>query len=58
VPVEVSNAPHRFCRYDRRCRLSINAEGKITRSSIVYDSRGLSGTIRHELAVLALEPLQ
>jgi hypothetical protein len=38
--------------------LSINAEGKITRASIVYDSRALSATSRSELAALTLEPLQ
>ena len=38
--------------------LSINAEGKITRVSIVYDSRNLSATSRNELAALTLEPLQ
>jgi hypothetical protein len=38
--------------------LSINAEGQITRASIVYDSRDLSATSRNELAALTLEPLQ
>ncbi len=38
--------------------LSINAEGQITRASIVYDSRNLSATSRNELAALTLEPLQ
>ena len=38
--------------------LSINTEGKITRASIVYDSRNLSATSRSELAALTLEPLQ
>ena len=38
--------------------LSINAEGKITRVSIVYDSRNLSAARRSELAALTLEPLQ
>ncbi len=37
--------------------LSINTEGKITRASIVYDSRNLSATSRSELAALTLEPL-
>ena len=38
--------------------LSINAEGKITRVNIVYDSRNLSAASRNELAALTLEPLQ
>ena len=38
--------------------LSINAEGKITRASIVYDSRDLSASSRSELAAFTLEPLQ
>jgi limonene-1,2-epoxide hydrolase len=38
--------------------LSINTEGKITRVSIIYDSRNLSATNRSDLAALALEPLQ
>jgi hypothetical protein len=38
--------------------LSINAEGKITRVSIVCDSRNLAATNRNELAALTLEPLQ
>jgi len=37
--------------------LSINAEGKITRVNIVYDSRNLSAACR-KLAALTLEPLQ
>ena len=37
--------------------LSINAEGKITRVNIVYDSRNLSAASR-KLAALTLEPLQ
>lgn len=38
--------------------LSINADGKITRVSIVYDSRNFSATSRNELAALTVEPLQ
>ena len=38
--------------------LSINTEGKITRASIIYDSRSLPATSRSELTALALEPLQ
>src|SRR6185503_17736873 len=38
--------------------LSINTEGKITRASIIYDSRSLPATSRIELTALALEPLQ
>ena len=36
--------------------VSLNAEGKITRVSIVYDSRDLPATSRAELAALTLEP--
>jgi len=38
--------------------LSINTEGKITRVTIVYDSRNLSAASRNELPALTLEPLQ
>jgi ketosteroid isomerase-like protein len=38
--------------------LSFNAQGQITRASIVYDSRDFSATSRNELAALTLEPLQ
>jgi hypothetical protein len=38
--------------------VSINTVGKITRASIIYDSRSLPATSRSELTALALEPLQ
>jgi len=38
--------------------LRINAEGKITRVTIVYDSRNLPAARRNELAALTLEPVQ
>ncbi len=38
--------------------LAFNAEGKITRANMVYDSRDLSAASRNELAALTLEPVQ
>jgi len=38
--------------------LRINAEGKISRVTIVYDSRNLPAARRNKLAALTLEPVQ